>query len=330
MPTHDRTLRVLVTGAAGPAAVGLMHLASRDIEFFAADADPWAAGLQGVPQDHRVLVPRGDHPDFADTIRRLCLDLGVDVVVPTLDEDLLPLSHAQEALAAHGIELVHSPARALEICLDPTLLVEIRSAATSTPAGEQAPPNATDGPQVTVRRAPTDSASFLLVTEDDELRGVPRDGSHASNRYLPGEELTVDLYVRANGWVVALVPRRQGHHGPGAALAGQPASDVVAMEFAMRAVAVTGIRGVTSVRLRRRADGGLMVQETGADVSPVSPLTATAGGHLIDLALSAGTAEICCDAVPCQEVALVKHLADIVIPLSEYTVAHTSQGASLQ
>ena len=61
-----RAVRVLVTGAGGPAAVSVMKSLSADptVRLMAADMDPWAAGLYLVPPDARTLLPAGLDPGF--------------------------------------------------------------------------------------------------------------------------------------------------------------------------------------------------------------------------------------------------------------------------
>ncbi len=117
-PEAGRPLRVLVTGAGGPAAIAAMKSlrAEADVELIAADMDPWAAGLYLVPE--RTLIPAGADPDFTQVMLATCASLGVTVVLPTVDAELQPLARAREAFAAAGVDLLLAPAAALEIVLD--------------------------------------------------------------------------------------------------------------------------------------------------------------------------------------------------------------------
>ena len=115
-----RPLRVLVTGAGGPAAIAAMKSLRADpaVELLAADMDPWAAGLYLVPPGARTLIPAGAAPDFTDVLLARCLALGVDVVLPTVDAELRPLARARETFAAAGLDLLLASAAALEVILD--------------------------------------------------------------------------------------------------------------------------------------------------------------------------------------------------------------------
>ncbi|HEY2241428.1 MAG TPA: hypothetical protein VGI21_21680, partial [Streptosporangiaceae bacterium] len=67
---NTKKLRILITGAGGPAAIAAMKSlrAEPSVELLAADMDPWASGLYLVPPECRTLVPAGAAPDFADTL----------------------------------------------------------------------------------------------------------------------------------------------------------------------------------------------------------------------------------------------------------------------
>jgi carbamoyl-phosphate synthase large subunit len=116
----DGTVRVLVTGAGGPAAIAAMKSlrAEESVELIAADMDPWASGLYLVPAGARTLIPAGAAADFTDVVLTPCLTLGVQVVIPTVDAELRPLARAREAFTAAGIGLLLAPAAALDVILD--------------------------------------------------------------------------------------------------------------------------------------------------------------------------------------------------------------------
>ena len=123
MPRDDisqQQIRVLVTGAGGPAAVSVIKSLGLDptVQLLAADMDPWAAGLYLVPPDARTLIPAGLDPGFASAVLARCAALGVHVLIPTVDAEMRPLARARAEFAAAGIELMLAPARALDLTLD--------------------------------------------------------------------------------------------------------------------------------------------------------------------------------------------------------------------
>ena len=139
-----RPVRVLVTGAGGPAAIAAMKSlrAEPAVEILAADMDPWAAGLYLVPPAARTLIPAGAAPDFTDVVLTRCRALGVDVLLPTVDAELRPLARARAAFTAAGISLLLAPAGALDVIWtsSPWPGAVPRSSAFPAPSRSIAPP----------------------------------------------------------------------------------------------------------------------------------------------------------------------------------------------
>src|ERR1035441_1105548 len=121
-----RTVRALVTGAGGPAAVSVMKSLSADpsVSLIAADMDPWAAGLYLVPPEARTLIPAGLDPEFVDAALARCIAMGVDVLIPTVDAELRPLGRARADFSRAGIELLLAPDQALDVTLDKLALAQ--------------------------------------------------------------------------------------------------------------------------------------------------------------------------------------------------------------
>ncbi|MFC6235089.1 biotin carboxylase, partial [Leucobacter soli] len=86
--------RVLVTGAGGPAGVAVIRSLLRrdDLTVFAADMEGWASGLYLVGADRRRLVPPGADEGFVPALRRMIDEDRIDLVVSTVDVELLALA----------------------------------------------------------------------------------------------------------------------------------------------------------------------------------------------------------------------------------------------
>lgn len=318
----DFPTRVLVTGAGGPAAIGLMKLVERpDVEIFAADMDGGASGLYLVPAERRVVVPAGDHAHFVDAVRAVCRRHGITLVVPTVDSELLPLARAAAALAEDGIAVLTSSVEALETCLDKALLVEACDGP-GTPRTEvlttRTPPP--QFPTVVKPRCGSGSRGVRVCHSLADLRGVPLDGSYIIQEYLPGEELSVDVFVRADGAVCAAVPRTRDRVDSGVAVAGRTLHDAAAVELASRFARLVGLRGVANVQLRRRADGSLALLEINPRVPGSLVLSAAAGADLASLLVGEALGDSVPDTTPFREVAMVRYLTEVVVDLTEYTL----------
>ncbi len=321
VPTRRR--RVLVTGAGGPAAVGFLYLAERaDVDFYAADVDPVASGLYFVPAVRRVLLPRGDAPEFVATVVDVCRRLEIDVLVPTVDIELLPLAAVRGALARSGTVLLAAPEVTLVACLDKAELARVCAADCELPdtavLTEGTPVSL---PSVVKPRAGSGSRGVRLLTEPQDLVGVPRDGSHIVQEYLPGEELSVDIFVRSDGVVVSAVPRTRDKVDSGVAVAGRTVADAECVQVAITVARAVGLRGIGNVRLRRRADGRPALLGVNPRLPGSLVLTAAAGANLAALALAEALGEAVPSHVPFREVAMVRFLAETVVEIDDYARA---------
>ena len=128
---------VLVTGAGGAAAVTLIRAlsdSSSDYNVVAADIDPLAVGLYLVPAANRLLLPRGDDPEFVNALLAASISHGASLVIPTVDSELLDVSQARARFAEHGIGLLVESVDTLRTCLDKYALIERCSPFVRVPA----------------------------------------------------------------------------------------------------------------------------------------------------------------------------------------------------
>ncbi|MFV0307636.1 MAG: ATP-grasp domain-containing protein [Desertimonas sp.] len=315
--------RVLVTGVGGPAGLGFLRLAARpDVKFFTADMNPYAAGLHLTPPARRLIVPPGDDPAFVDEVLKFAIGADITVVVPTVDAELLPLARRAGEFSAAGITVVGSSPETLERCLDKAALAELLIRhGVRVPETEVIGPGTdiTPGSVVKPRRG-SGSRGVRVVTDVADVAAVPRDRSYLVQEMLPGEELSVDVFVRRDGAVVAAVPRTRDHVDSGVAVAGRSRRDPDAAAIATRVAEVTGVRGVANVQLRRNRHGELAVLEVNPRLPGSLTLTAAAGANLAGLLLAEALGEPIPDHLTFREVAMVRFLTDLVIEVDDYPV----------
>lgn len=104
-------MNVLVTSAGRRSSlvVAFREAVAPDGRVVTTDVVPHSAGL--LAGDVRRVVPPPDDPRFVDAIEGIVRELGVRLVVPTLDRDLAPLAAARDRLARSGaVALTPDPA----------------------------------------------------------------------------------------------------------------------------------------------------------------------------------------------------------------------------
>jgi carbamoyl-phosphate synthase large subunit len=317
-----RKVRVMVTGAGGPAAVSVMKSLSADpsVSLVAADMDPWAAGLYLVPPDARTLVPAGSDPGFADVALARCLAMGADVLIPTCDAELLPLGRARAGFREAGVELLLAPDRALDVCLDKLALVERCAGRVPVPRTErldQADPGLWTYPVMVKPRRGSGSRGISMVGSAQELAEMQASADYLVQEYLPGTEYSIDVLADVTGHVVASVPRVRERVDSGVSVAGRTLHDAELERLGADMAVVTGLTYVANVQFRRDASGRPALLEVNPRFPGTMPLTVASGVDMPLMALDALRGKPLPAQAGFRDVAMVRYLDERFIELGE-------------
>ena len=317
------TTRLLVTGAGGPSAVSFMNaIRRRDVDIIAGDIDPYAAGLYLVPPDRRWILPRGADPRFVDELLERCVAAQVNVVVPTVDFELLPLARRRAEFESRGIRLLLAPAATFESCLDKWTLVtacrDVCPVPRSAVVDESFSVADWPMPFLIKPRRGAGGRGVRIIEDAASLADCPRDGSMVAQEYLGGVEYSVDVLCSPDGRVLAAVPRSRLKIDSGIAVAGRTVRDD---RLAAQAAAVAtrlDVTYVANVQFREDAQGNAKLLDVNARFPGTMPLTITAGIDMpclaLDLLLGRPVDE---HALRYREVAIVRTWQDHVVETPE-------------
>jgi carbamoyl-phosphate synthase large subunit len=317
-----RTVRVLVTGAGGPAAVSVMKSLSADptVRLIAADMDPWAAGLYLVPPEARTLIPAGLDPGFADAALARCIAMGVDVLIPTVDAELRPLGRARADFSRAGIELLLAPDRALDLCLDKLALAECCAGQVPVPRTErydQADPESWTYPVIVKPRTGSGSRDISVVGSSLALASLDASADFIVQEFLPGEEYSIDVLADAAGHVVASVPRVRERVDSGVSVAGRTLHDGELERLGAAVATATGLTYIANVQFRRDAAGQPALLEVNPRVPGTLPLTVASGVDMPRMALDSLRGRPLPDHAGFRDTAMVRYLQECFIELGE-------------
>lgn len=315
------TTHVLVTGAGGPAGVAVIRslLRRADLTVFAADMDGWASGLYLVPAAQRRLVPPGRDDSFVPAIAQLVADDAIDLVISTVDVELIALADRRGELAP--ATLAAPTADTLTACLDKFELAKRCEATGRAPrtvlAGRDALSIAWEFPAFAKPRQGAGSRGIRFVDDREALEALPADEGLIVQDLLPGEEYSVDVIADANGNVVAAVPRTRARVDSGVAIAGRTVHDAELEETAAAVARAIGLVGVANVQLKRGRDGRAMLLEVNPRFPGALPLTISAGVDIPSLVVDLFLGRELPASVPFREVAAVRFLEDITVEIDE-------------
>jgi carbamoyl-phosphate synthase large subunit len=284
------TTRIAVTGAGGPSAVSLIQaLGDRDTALFAGDIDPYAPGLYLVPRAHRWLLPSGGDAGFVDELLARCVDDAVDVLVPTVDVELLAIARRRTEFEERHIRVLLAHERTLIRCLDKASLAlacaDVCPVPRTTILHGEADVDDWPCPFLVKPRLGAGSRGVRLIRQHADLAGVPCDGTYVAQEYLPGLEHSVDVLATLDGDVVAAVPRSRLKIDSGIAVTGMTVHDPTLERHARAVATALGVIYVANIQFREDEGGVPHLIDVNARFPGAMPMTVAAGINMPCLAL---------------------------------------------
>lgn len=277
-------MRILITGAGGAASISVWKSLSVEHELHMADMDPLAAGLYLVPPHRRLIIPRGDTPELVPALHQACRGRRIEVLLPTVDVELVPVAEARDRFEAIGVALPIAPLECLRICRDKQLLMEAVQGEVpipdSEPLTEAVAARLDSFPRFVKPRQGAGSRGAARIDCRADLDEHPKDGSVMLQEYLPGEEYSTDVYVRRDGRVIAAVPRERMKVDSGIAVASRTVNVPDVINSAVRTAEIIGLRGPANIQFKRAADGTFKLLEVNPRFPGTLPLTGAAGVDL--------------------------------------------------
>ena len=321
-------VRVLVTGAGGPAGVAVIRSLLRrdDVELYAGDMDGWASGLYLVPAERRRILSPGKSAGFVDELIALCAADAIDVLFSTVDVELPPLARRRDEL---GAVLAAPSLDTLETCLDKFALAVRCAPLLRTPTTHLVGPASTaEGwsfPIIVKPRSGAGSRGVRLVHSRADLDALGVDDSLIAQENLPGEEYSVDVIANADGHVIAAVPRTRTRVDSGVSIAGLTVHDPELEATAGAVAQAIALTGVANVQLRRDSNGVPALLEVNPRFPGAMPLTIAAGVDMPSLALDLALGLELPHEVPFRELANVRYLEDVFVDPAE--ILHSENAA---
>ncbi|MFV0387976.1 MAG: ATP-grasp domain-containing protein [Pyrinomonadaceae bacterium] len=307
---------VLITGAGGAAAISFLSSvrSSLPFEYFMGDIDPYAAGLYLVQASNRIILPRAADADFVDKLLSICERFEIDVLVPTVDMELLQIADAIKRFEEKGTKILLADLLTLRICLDKNELLKHCSGMNCSPKSqvldEKFDDEGWDYPLFVKPREGAGSRGILKIENACELQAVARDGSMLVQEYLEGEEFSVDVFADKGGIVKAAVPRERLKVDSGVAVASRSIKDEELQNEAIAVATEIGLKYTANIQFKRNSKGEPKLLEVNARFPGTMPLTVKSGVNMPLLSL--------------------KELLDLGIDDSEYVWKETAVVRTLQ
>jgi carbamoyl-phosphate synthase large subunit len=175
-----------------------------------------------------------------------------------------------------------------------------------------------DFPVIVKPRRGAGSRGVRLIGSQAELDAVhDAEEDQLAQELLPGDEYSVDVLAGLDGRVIAAVPRARLRVDSGVAVAGVTVHDEELVETASAVARAIGLTTVANVQLKRDVDGRPALLEVNPRFPGAMPLTIAAGVDMPSLTLDAVLGRPVPDHVDFQEIANVRYLEDVFLPIAD-------------
>ncbi len=257
-----------------------------NLRVLAADCEPTLSAACRMA-DASFQVPRCDHDDFVMRLLEICAAERVDLLIPTIDTELLPLAHARQVFATAGTRVVVSNVGTVAIARD-----KLRTATFLEEAGLPAPRSVPLGDLLANGQAlnfpvilkPVDGSSSVGLREARDFDAVRPLGLDPT-RYLAqekwtGREYTVNLFFDRTGRLRVAVPHWRYETRAGEVSKGRTERAPLLLELAERlGAALPGAEGPLCFQSIVTAEGAVMIFEINARFGGGFPLAHRAGAR---------------------------------------------------
>jgi carbamoyl-phosphate synthase large subunit len=182
-----------------------------DLRVIAVDVDP-AMSAACHTADLAIRVPRCDRAEFIEELLGICLRHGVDLIVPTIDPELEPLSMHAARFREAGVDLAVAAPEVVRLARDKLRTAHfLRSRGVPAPRSGRldeviAEPNAWPWPLMVKPRSGSSSVGIRILATAAELAEFGEGSEYLAQELLRGEEYTVNLFFDRAGRLVCAIP----------------------------------------------------------------------------------------------------------------------------
>jgi len=206
--------RVLFTGGGGAGNEALWRLLGNRYELHFADADPEAFD-PAITRSRCHVIPLGSADGFVDELAKLCRRIEIDLLVPGVDEELLPLARNSKhfgptRLLIPSLDYIEtmldkfSTARRLAAAAIPVPRTQLTNVPCEIPFPCIAKPRRGRGSRdVRVVRGDVDLSLLVAVSDSSGIDMVLQEK-------IVGDEYTVMMAADQEGRLAAVVPVKVG------------------------------------------------------------------------------------------------------------------------
>jgi carbamoyl-phosphate synthase large subunit len=265
-------MNILITGAGGPAAVGVIKslkgLNTSRHHLVAVDSDPLAVGLY-LCSAHYV-IPKIDEENYYDELKKVIEKENIDLILPTSD-DVIPISMMKK-IYFKDINLFMSDYHSIATCHNKMLFYKKCSE-------DFRLPYTTDKfiPVFTKPITGKGSVGIELIDRKEE--------GYIYQDYLPGKEYTIDVLCDMNSNVLSVIPRVRLQTKAGISTKGRIVRDDFIESECKKICEFLELKGAVCIQMKENEDGDPLFIEINPRFGGGTYFTTLAGVNFVKIIL---------------------------------------------
>lgn len=252
----------------------------KDLKIYGADMAGTAPALAYCNHSRRVVAMK--NPEYIDNLLQICKDDSIDLLIPTIDTDLMVLSENKEKFETAGTRVMISAPDKIRICRDKNITSQF-----FVDCGLHAPMPVKEWnhyksgfPAFIKPKDGSSSINSFKVENQEELElyaGQIED--YIIQPFVSGNEYTIDIFCDWDGEPISIVPRERLQVRAGEVLKTQICMDSVIIEEAKILCKAFKPCGPMTVQLIRDETGTDWYIEINPRFGGGAPLSMKAGAR---------------------------------------------------
>lgn len=307
-----------VGGAAGVCCIKALRMSGESYYIIGMDASPLSAGLY-LTDKARVIPYATEHTFISELLKTAKKD-RIDVLIPTVDEELLPLALATKEFEKLGSVVAVSKPSAIKASNDKWLTYEkLSKAEIPTPKAWLSPISPRElqeirTPVIVKPRIGRGARNTYLCTNKAELKFAIRKVKHSIiQEHLPGTEHTTDTFSDLKGKAMIAVPRRRIETKFGVTWRGMTEHNPKVEEICKNAAEAMGIIGPACIQTKMSEDGASRIFEVNPRIGGTTILSVSAGVNIPHLTVKLFLHEKLVVPKKFKQKAICRYLEDVFI-----------------
>lgn len=256
-----------------------------DLVLFACDLRPeWSPAC--IEADKAFAVPNAESEAFIPRMLAICEREGIQLIVPTIDTELVAYSEARERFARIGCHVAVSDPGLVRMARDKLatarFLAEEGLPSPHTVSVDEFLSRHKDLklPLLAKPRHGSSSRGIMMVHGREEIMAVDLTEPYILQEYLEGREFTISLYFDDDGALRSAIPHERLRVRSGEVEKGVTCGDAMLRNLAWRlGKRLSGARGAMCFQVRMDAQGNPSIFEINARFGGGYPLAHQAGAR---------------------------------------------------